>query len=361
MSLLKILLSVFLVLLPVSVTCQTLAYCRYPLSCGVGEPQIRFPFALYGRQSKSCGNSGYDLSCNSSNKTVLQLPYSEQLFVKEINYTSQEMQIYDPDNCLTRRLLKLRFPLLFPYKLAGSNQNYTILNCSSSSVDVTNTSLLYTPISCMSSSTNTIFSTDVSNPNLPFKATCEIIATVSSPAVRTVDGLSYKTSDVLLLKWQLLPDRSQGTKVTEAVYALLGLCFALVLILAFTCCICPWVIGLFRDHHRSLFLSDGILLQSTVTNQEVIIIRTGLDDATIKSYRRIHLDEKLQLPNPTDTTCSICLSEYRPTESLKLIPPCNHCFHAKCIDPWLRMHTTCPVCRKSLQCSVLLPAAGAWV
>ncbi|KAI3862483.1 hypothetical protein MKX03_011571 [Papaver bracteatum] len=359
MSSFNFLVSFFLVFFPVSVTCQKLAYCRYPLSCGVGEPEIHFPFALDGRQSKSCGDSGYDLSCNSSNRTVLQLPYSEQFFVQDINYTSQEMQIYDPDNCLVRRLLKLQIPLLFPYKLAGSNQNYTILNCSSS-VHVTNISSLYAPISCMSSSANTILATYDSNPNFPFNSSCEMIATVSAPVIRTVDGLSYKISDVLLLKWQLLPDRSPGTKMTEIVYALLGLCFALVLILAFTCCICPWVIGLFRDHHRNLFLSEGILMQSRDTNQESIInIRTGLDDETIKSYQRMLLDEKLQLPNPNDTTCSICLSEYRPTETLKIIPPCNHYFHAKCIDPWLRMHTTCPVCRKSLQHSVLLPAVGA--
>ncbi|KAI3903916.1 hypothetical protein MKW92_047359 [Papaver armeniacum] len=359
MSSFNFLVSFFLVFFPVSVTCQTLAYCRYPQSCGAGEPQIRFPFALDGRQSKACGDSGFDLSCNSSNKTVMQLPYSGQFFVQDINYTSREMKIYDPDNCLPRRLLNLRLPQSVPYKLGGLNQDYTFLNCSSSSVDLTNISSLYSPIGCMSSSTHTILVTDVSNLNVPFNSSCKLIVTVSAPLVRTVDGFSYKISDVLLLTWQMLPVKPPlGTKVTEAVYALLGLCFALVLILAFTSCICPWVIGMFRDH-RSLFLSDGILRQSIDTNQEVIVIRTGLDVATIKSYRIILLDEKLQLPNPNDTTCSICLSEYRPTETLKIIPPCNHYFHAKCIDPWLRMHTTCPVCRKSLQRSVLLPDAGA--
>ncbi|KAI3977087.1 hypothetical protein MKX01_004062 [Papaver californicum] len=355
MSLLKILVSFFLFLFPVSVTCQTLAYCRYPMSCGAGEPQIRYPFALDGRQSKSCGDLGFDLSCNRSNKTVLQQPYSGEFLVQDINYTSEEMKIYDPDNCLPRRLLNLRLP--FRYKLVGLNQDYTFINCSSSSVDVTNISSFYAPISCLSSSAHTILATNLSNLNVPFNATCKTIATITAPVVRTVDGFSYKISDVLLLTWQQLPVKPLGTKMTSIVYALLSVCFALVLLLAFTCCFCPWVIGMFRDH-RSLFLSDG--LQSTDTNQDAIVIRrTGLGDETIKSYRRILLDEKLQLPNPSDTTCSICLSEYRPTETLKIIPTCNHYFHAKCINPWLRMHTTCPVCRESLQHSVVLPAAGA--
>ncbi|KAI3886812.1 hypothetical protein MKW98_017164 [Papaver atlanticum] len=361
MSSFNFLVSFFVFLFPVSVTCQTLAYCRYPLSCGAGEPQIRFPFSLDGRQSKACGDSGFDLSCNSSNRTVLQLPYSGQFFVQDINYTSREMKIYDPDNCLPKRLLNLRLPQSNPYKLAGLSQDYTFFNCSSSSLDVANVSSSYSPISCMSSTTHTILVTNISNLNVPLNSSCKLIVTVSAPVVRTVDGLSYKISDVVLLQWQLLPDRSQGTKMTEVVYALLGLCFALVLILAFTCCICPWVIGMFRDHHRSVFLSDGILLHSIDTNHEAIVIRTGLDDATIKSYQRIILDEKLKLPNPNDTTCSICLSEYRSTETLKIIPPpCNHYFHAKCIDPWLRMHTTCPVCRKPLQPSVLLLAVDAF-
>ncbi|KAI3935133.1 hypothetical protein MKX01_031400 [Papaver californicum] len=317
--LLKILVSFLLFLFPVSVTCQTLAYCRYPLSCGVGEPQIRYPFALNGRQSKSCGDLGFDLSCNSSNKTVLQLPYSGNFLVQDINYTSQEMKIYDPDKCLPRRLLNLRLPL--QYKRVGLNQEYTFINCSSSSVDVANISSLYAPISCLSSSTYTILATNVSNFDVLLNSSCKLNSIVLAPVVRTMDGFSYKISDVLLIKWQLLPGRYIGTKMTGTVYALLGLCFVLVLILAFTCCICPWVIGMFRDH-RSLLLSDGILWQ------------TGLGDATIESYRRILLDEKLQLPNPNDTTCSICLSEYRPTETLKIIPTCNHYFHTKCIDPW---------------------------
>ncbi|RZC84801.1 hypothetical protein C5167_047588 [Papaver somniferum] len=359
MSSLKFLLSLFfLVIFPVSVTCKP--RCRYPLSCGHGEPQIQFPFRVDGHQSKVCGVSRFDLSCNSSNKTVLQLPYSEQFHVRHINYNSREIQIYDPDNCLPRRLLNLWRPSSVPYVLAGLKQDYTFLNCSSPFVDVTNISSSYAPISCMSSSSHTILATNVSNLAVLLNSSCKLIATVPAPVVRTMDGFSYKISDTLLLTWWLLPGGEQYTTRTTIIFALLIIiCIGIPVLLFFACFICQWIINTLRGDQRSLFASDGIRRQSTDTFQQAIVIRTGLDDSTTQTYRRILLDEKLELPNPNDTTCSICLSEYRPTETLKIVPPCNHYFHAKCINPWLRTHTTCPVCRKFLQHSILLPAADA--
>lgn len=77
------------------------------------------------------------------------------------------------------------------------------------------------------------------------------------------------------------------------------------------------------------------------------IIVEGLDGPTLESYPKIVLGESRRLPKPDDITCSICLSEYRPKETLKTIPECQHCFHADCIDGWLRLNATCPICRKS--------------
>lgn len=46
--------------------------------------------------------------------------------------------------------------------------------------------------------------------------------------------------------------------------------------------------------------------------------------------------------------CSVCLGDYEAEEKLQQIPPCGHTFHMDCIDHWLSMHTTCPLCRLSL-------------
>ncbi|CAL5209013.1 unnamed protein product [Lathyrus oleraceus] len=50
----------------------------------------------------------------------------------------------------------------------------------------------------------------------------------------------------------------------------------------------------------------------------------------------------------TSSCCSICLGDYKETDLLRLLPNCGHLYHAACIDPWLRLHSNCPICRKSL-------------
>ncbi|KAI7819746.1 hypothetical protein BX661DRAFT_132966, partial [Kickxella alabastrina] len=51
-----------------------------------------------------------------------------------------------------------------------------------------------------------------------------------------------------------------------------------------------------------------------------------------------------------ETSCAICLCNYSPGESLRLLP-CRHAFHQKCIDTWLlskNMTVHCPVCKSSI-------------
>ncbi|XP_060675315.1 putative RING-H2 finger protein ATL69 isoform X1 [Ziziphus jujuba] len=86
---------------------------------------------------------------------------------------------------------------------------------------------------------------------------------------------------------------------------------------------------------------------TTITSSEPVVLVMGLDGSIIESYPKIVVGESRRLPKPNEGPCSICLSEYQPNDSLRCIPECNHCFHSDCIDEWLRMTATCPMCRNS--------------
>uniref|UniRef100_A0A6T6C4K2 RING-type E3 ubiquitin transferase n=1 Tax=Compsopogon caeruleus TaxID=31354 RepID=A0A6T6C4K2_9RHOD len=46
--------------------------------------------------------------------------------------------------------------------------------------------------------------------------------------------------------------------------------------------------------------------------------------------------------------CPICMESYVASEELRLLP-CLHGFHVNCVDSWLRLKGTCPVCRWKIQ------------
>jgi hypothetical protein len=46
-------------------------------------------------------------------------------------------------------------------------------------------------------------------------------------------------------------------------------------------------------------------------------------------------------------TCNICLCDYEANETVKTLP-CGHCYHAPCIDRWLRSVSNCPVCKQDV-------------
>ncbi|KAL9233837.1 hypothetical protein vseg_008782 [Gypsophila vaccaria] len=64
-------------------------------------------------------------------------------------------------------------------------------------------------------------------------------------------------------------------------------------------------------------------------------------------YNEVVLGESKRLPRPNNGPCCICLSDYKPKEIVRCMPQCNHCFHVKCIDQWLKVGPTCPLCRNS--------------
>ena len=47
----------------------------------------------------------------------------------------------------------------------------------------------------------------------------------------------------------------------------------------------------------------------------------------------------------TGGDCAVCLEEFLAGDRCRLLPRCQHGFHAHCVDSWLRKSRLCPVCR----------------
>lgn len=66
-----------------------------------------------------------------------------------------------------------------------------------------------------------------------------------------------------------------------------------------------------------------------------------------QSFPEFEVGDSRHITGPSVNICAICLSECHPKDILKILPECDHFFHAKCIDEWLRIKIECPVCRNS--------------
>ncbi|XP_030541083.2 RING-H2 finger protein ATL67 [Rhodamnia argentea] len=101
-------------------------------------------------------------------------------------------------------------------------------------------------------------------------------------------------------------------------------------------------------------VSDGIILPRIIfvaedDNEESEAdqsVAVGLDPSVINSYPKFAFSREAGGVGGS-TTCSICLCEYKDSEMLRMMPECRHFFHLLCLDAWLKLNGSCPVCRNS--------------
>lgn len=71
--------------------------------------------------------------------------------------------------------------------------------------------------------------------------------------------------------------------------------------------------------------------------------------AAIEKLRVKDIDEQmLQGCQDNKTKCVICVDDMVLGDKATLLP-CDHFFHGECVTPWLKVHNTCPVCRRSVE------------
>ncbi|XWS50084.1 hypothetical protein CRYUN_Cryun12cG0058000 [Craigia yunnanensis] len=324
--------------------------CR--VSCG--NQWIRFPFRL-NNQPDRCGYPRFNLSCRNQTKTILALPFSGEFIVENIDYWSQTIWIDDPDYCTPRRLLKglnssgTPFEPLYP-------QNYMFLNCSiGAPTQLPEARHIY----CLSGKTFSVVAIPTNRLDMyqSLLSSCLKIATVSVPASdpNYAIRLTWNEPDCMSCENRAGSCLFKGdtgldigclggfsTGLTKS--AKYGIMFGVGIPLL---CILGLVFYLRKkannyNHHQHPDLEISII---SVAPLRLAADAKGLDGPTIEAYPITLVGESRRLPRPNDNTCPICLCEYQAKETLRTIPDCKHYFHASCIDEWLKLNATCPLCR----------------
>ncbi|KAK7358521.1 hypothetical protein VNO77_00453 [Canavalia gladiata] len=368
--------------------------------CESGGLPIQFPFWMrVTNQSYRCGYPGFELSCSKSTNNLTQplltLPESGDFVVKLISLESQMVWINDPDQCLPKRIMRDHGLNLegSPFRLSDyyTFLEFQFLNCPS---NLTSSDLVQ-PIGCLNLSSNdsnlSNYSVVAMKSNPPFPtpwtSSCHLISTASVPiAASDTPWLFWSDyySDIQL-QWDIpncgscearggrcgllgdpnfdiacydLPTQGQGLS-RRAKYGLsIGLGIPGFLgIVALTCLFCCKT-----NTGDEIQRRQSSTEFSTLVMPHPPVVVMGLDGAAIERYPKTQLGDSGRLPKPNDTVCSICLCEYQPKEMLRTIPECNHYFHANCIDGWLKMNASCPLCRnlpeRSYSFSTSLPLSS---
>ena len=63
-----------------------------------------------------------------------------------------------------------------------------------------------------------------------------------------------------------------------------------------------------------------------------------------KNFKKLGKYKKVKESDICGTNCPICLDEFKESEYYRNLN-CNHSFHKKCIDRWLKKENNCPMCR----------------
>jgi len=101
--------------------------------------------------------------------------------------------------------------------------------------------------------------------------------------------------------------------------------------------------GTFGDY----FLGPGLemLIQHLADNDPSRYGSPPTSKAAIEAMPTIKITEH-DVSND-HSECAVCKDEFKLGESVRQLP-CKHIYHSHCLLPWLKLHSTCPMCRYQL-------------
>ncbi|KZV58282.1 hypothetical protein F511_01133 [Dorcoceras hygrometricum] len=323
---------------------------------------IRYPFQLLGQNQKGCDYLALNLTCSDAQGfPLVNLPSFGDLYVRNINYSSNVIQLYPTDaNCLASRFLSPG--ISYSPLIAVSYQNYTFFSCPRANLSSSN----FTAIGCLSNSTFSVLATSsISRAEEIESLGCNVMVTapipVTSPLAYEFNGFDGD----LMLTWNVTTCEACVKKKKHGagyivliiflsiflpnliVFLVYILYLALFVVIRWIRKIIRWVaekISLLARAVRNRSRSITPAWRTQPPPPSNVTARSG-NNAAVGRFKTTRVGESRRITGPNDTKCPICLQEYSPAESLKSIIQCGHCFHECCIDLWLRTHTSCPMCR----------------
>ena len=96
----------------------------------------------------------------------------------------------------------------------------------------------------------------------------------------------------------------------------------------------------------------GHILRGVGTGTAAAAAGTGAFENVIVSAspEQINAVSDVKIAEELSGPCAICQEEVSEGETIRQFHrPCYHTFHQTCIDPWLRQHVRCPVCRRDIR------------
>jgi hypothetical protein len=107
----------------------------------------------------------------------------------------------------------------------------------------------------------------------------------------------------------------------------------LTLGMMFCCCSC-------------CLLSLQAVLGPAIASQLASAAPSGATKKMINNLKMQTYSDKLGI-DADHSSCAICLSDYEKGQELRFLP-CNHHFHAECVDRWLKTNKSCPFCKRCI-------------
>ncbi|XP_026177262.1 RING finger protein 215 [Mastacembelus armatus] len=111
----------------------------------------------------------------------------------------------------------------------------------------------------------------------------------------------------------------------------------------------------------ALILSTGVIVQAHWQYQDHQLnddlqllpkqdVLKRMSSLKTKTYRQPKRWCDPSQPGETDN-CAVCLEPFNNNQCLRVLP-CLHEYHRDCVDPWLLLQHTCPLCKRSILSSV---------